>query len=136
MKVEIMYKSKRNTKKVAEAMGKALNVKTKEINSSANIEETDILFLGCGIYAGNVHKEVKEFIEKINPQKVKKIVLFSTSASGKDQLQALKDKINECGINLEERTFCCKGKAMMFLNRSNPDTSDLNEAVKFAKTFI
>lgn len=136
MKIEIIYKSKRNTKKVAEAMGQALNVQPRELNMKTHVEEADILFLGCGIYAGDVNKNVKAFVDTLNREKVKKIVLFSTSARGEDQLKSLKDKIKECGLNLEERTFCCKGRAMIFLNRNNPDSDELDKAVKFAKSFI
>lgn len=136
MKIEILYKSKRNTKKVAEAIGKALNVQAKELNSKTKLEETDILFLGCGIYAGDVHKDIKEFVEKLDSEKVKKIVLFSTSGYGNDQLQSLKDKIKECRLNLEDKTFCCKGRAMIFVSRSHPNSDDLAEAVKFAESFL
>lgn len=136
MKIEIVYKSKKNTKKVAEAIGQALNVSPKSLNDNLRIEEADILFLGCGIYAGDVHKDVKEFVEKLNPQKIKKVILFSTSGFGQDQLQPLKDKIKECGLNLCEETYCCKGKTMVFKNRNNPNENDLKEAVKFAKNFV
>lgn len=135
MKIEIAYKSKKNTKKVAEAIGRALNVKPKNIDSNLTIDEADILFLGCGIYAGDVHKDVKEFVEKLNSQKVKNVVLFSTSGHGQDQLQPLKDKIKECGLNLCDKTYCCLGRAMVFIARNHPDAEDLNEAVKFAESF-
>lgn len=136
MKIEIVYKSKRNTKKVAEAMGQALNVKSKNISDNPIIKEADILFLGCGIYAGDVHRDVYEFVGKLNHQQIKKVVLFSTSAKGEEQMQKLKDKIKECKLNLDNNTYCCKGKAMIFMNREHPNTNDLNEAVKFAESFL
>ena len=136
MKIEIVYKSKRNTKKVAEAIGQALNVKPKSISTDIIISEADILFLGCGIYAGDVHKDVKEFVEKLDSQKVKNVVLFSTSGHGEDQLNLLRDKIKECGLNLNDKTYCCKGRAMIFISRNHPDNNDLNEAIKFAKSFL
>lgn len=136
MKIEIVYKSRRNTRKVAEAIGRALKVKPKDISKNTTIDEADILFLGCGIYAGDVHNDVKTFIEKLDSHKVRNIVLFSTCGKGEDQMDKVRDKINECGLNLNDRAYCCKGRAMIFVNRANPDADDLNEAVKFAESII
>lgn len=136
MKIEIAYKSKKNTKKLANAIGEALHTKPIEIDGSSRIEDADILYLGCGIYGGDVAKEVKDFVKTLNPQKVKKIVLFMTSGSGEDQAIKLKEEIKGQGLNLEESTFCCKGQMFLFGNRNLPNEIDIEKAVKFAKNFI
>jgi flavodoxin len=136
MKIEIAFKSKKNTKKIAEVIGETLHTKPVEIDGIKEIENADILFLGFGIYAGDVPKEVKNFIKTLNPDKIKKIVLFMTSGSGVDQSEKLKEEIREKGLFLEDRTFCCKGKAFLFANRNQPDFEDLQQAISFAKSFI
>lgn len=136
MKIEIAYKSKRNTKKIADVMGEAINTVPFEIGGTKILEDADILYLGCGIYGGDVLPEVKEFVTTLDPQKIKKIVLFMTCATGKDQAKKLKEQIRSQGFNLEERTFCCKGKSFIFVNRNCPNKADLDQAVKFAKEFI
>lgn len=136
MKVVIAFKSKKNTKKIAKVMGEALHTKPMEIDGTKIIEDADILFLGFGIYAGDVPKEVKDFIKELNPTKIKKVVLFMTCGSGIDQSEKLKDEIRYQGLNLEERTFCCKGQMFIFANRNQPDFKDLQQAIRFATSFI
>ena len=136
MKIEIVYKSKKNTRKLAEAMGKALNVVPKQLDASTKIEEADILFLGFGIYAGDVHENVKKFIESLNPEKIKKIILFSTSGRGIEQSEKVKEKIKECGLNLEKDTYHCAGQSFVFISRNHPTLQEINDAAEFAKKSI
>ncbi|MDD3412855.1 MAG: flavodoxin family protein [Lachnospiraceae bacterium] len=136
MKVEIAFKSKKNTKKIAEVMGEALHIKPIKIDGSKKIDEADILFLGFGIYAGDVPKEVKDFIKTLNPTKIKKVVLFMTCGSGIDQSEKLKEEIRKKGLNLEEKTFCCKGKMFLFSIKNLPDDKDFQQARSFAMSFI
>lgn len=135
MKVVIAFKSKRNTKKIAEVIGEALHTKPMEIDGMIKIEDADILYLGFGIYGGDVPKEVIDFAKTLNPEKVKKVVLFMTCGSGKDQSDKLKECIKSQGLTLEERTFCCKGQ-MFLLNRKQPNAIDLQQAVRFATSVI
>ena len=97
MKVEIVYKSKRNTKKIADAIGKALKIMPVEITETTKVENADILFLGSGIYAGDVPKEVKDFVKTLTSTNVKKVVLFTTSGGGDDQTEQLKEVIRSQG---------------------------------------
>lgn len=136
MKVEIVYKSKRNTKKIADAIGKALKIMPVEITETTKVENADILFLGSGIYAGDVPKEVKDFVKTLTSTNVKKVVLFTTSGGGDDQTEQLKEVIRSQGLTLEERTFCCKGQMFLFMNRSFPRDVDLQNAVSFVKSIL
>lgn len=136
MKVVIAFKSKGNTKKIAKVMGDALHTTPMEMDLVKKDEAADILFLGFGIYAGGVPKEVTDFVKTLNPEKTKKVVLFMTCASGVDQSEKLKETIRSQGLSLEERTFCCRGQTFIFVNRNRPGTADLQQAVKFATSFI
>lgn len=136
MKIIIAFKSKRNTRKIAKVMGDALQTTPMEMDSIKKLEAADILFLGFGIYAGAVPKEVTDFVKTLNPDKIKKVVLFMTCGSGSDQSGELKATIRGQGLTLEERTFCCKGQTLLFANRNRPSTADLQQAVKFVTSFI
>lgn len=136
MKVVIVFKSKRNTKKIANVMGDAIHTTPMEMDLIKKVDAADILFLGFGIYAGDVPKEVTDFVKTLNPEKIKKVVLFMTCGTGLDQSEKLKETIRSQGLTLEERTFCCKGKTFLFVNRNQPGTADLQQAVKFATSFI
>jgi flavodoxin len=136
MKVVIAFKSKKNTKKIARVMGDTLHTTPMEIDGTQKVEAADILFLGFGIYAGDVPKEVTDFVKTLNPEKIKKVVLFMTCGSGLDQSEKLKETIRSQGLTLEERTFCCKGQMFLFANKNQPSSTDLQHAVKFATSFI
>ena len=136
MKVVIVFRSKKNTKKIAEVMGDAMHTTPMEMDFNKKVEAADILFLGFGIYAKDVPKEVTDFVKTLNPEKIKKVVLFMTCGSGEDQSEKLKETIRNQGLTLEERTFCCKGQTFLFVNKNLPCTTDLQQAVKFATSFI
>lgn len=133
MNVQIVCHSKKHTKKIAEAMGRAIHVTPQTMNADMTSVEADILFLGCGIYGGNVLPEVMQYIETLNPEKVKRIVLFSTSAKGEDQTQPLREKLISRGFNVDAKTFAGKGSFMFFVNRSQPDKKEESKAAEFAK---
>jgi flavodoxin len=117
-------------------MGDAIHTTPIEMDSIKKAEAADILFLGFGIYAGDAPKEVTDFVKTLNPEIIKKVVLFMTCASGEDQSEKLKETIRSQGLNLEERTFCCKGHSFLFANRNSPNAADLQQAIKFAASFI
>ena len=135
MIIKVIYKSKKNTKKVAEAIAKALNVEACSMEEVGNIEHTDILFLGCGIYGGNVPPEMNGFVDKINSDTVKKVVLFTTSGMGKNQTNHFVELLKSKNIKLETETFSGTGK-FLFKNRKQPDENTLNEAIAFAHKMV
>lgn len=48
-------------------------------------------------------------------------------------LPKMKELVKECGINVLDDSFSCKGRAWGILNRSKPDVSDLERARVFAQ---
>ena len=133
MNTQIIYHSKKHTKKIAEAMGKAIGVIPQKMEAGTVLQEADILFWGCGIYGGNVLPEVMQFAETLDPEKIKKIVLFTTSAKGEDQTAPLREKLISRGLNVDERTFAGKGSFMLFVNPNQPDKKEESKAAEFAK---
>ena len=133
MKVQIIYHSKKHTKKIAVAMGKALNITPQKLDVNGELQEADILFLGCGIYGGNVLPEVMQFAETLNPDKIKNIVLFSTSTKGEDQTTLLREKLISRGLHVDERVFAGKGSFVIFVNWNQPDKNEELRAAEFAK---
>lgn len=135
MNIKVIYKSKKNTKKVAEAIAKDLKVEACSIDKVSGIDKTDILFLGCGIYAGNVPPQMNGFVDKINSDNVKKVVLFTTSGIGKNQTDNLVELLKSKKINVETEIFSGLGK-FLFKNRKQPDENTLNEAIAFAHNIV
>ena len=81
MKIAVRYLSRGgNTRAVAEAIAKAAEVKAEQIDVPLG-EAVDILFLGSGVYAFNVDRKVKDYLEALNPSDVKTIAAFSTGST-------------------------------------------------------
>ena len=134
MKIEIRYFSRGgNTKKLAEAISKAINIPAKTTDEPLS-EDIDVLFLGSSVYAYGVDDNVKEFIKNINV-KVGNVVNFSTAAIIKSTYNQVKKLLDEKGIQMAKEEFYCKG-SFGSLHKGKPNENDLKEAMEFAKRVI
>lgn len=142
MKTAIRYYSKTgNTEKLAQELGKALNIKVETIDVPLS-EDVDILFLGNSLYNNNVDKEIKKFIQNTD-RNIKKVVSFGTSGTGKTTFKKLKKILDKKGISLASEEFFTKGHYIGHsrgmsseINTGKPDANDLKELRTFAKKFI
>lgn len=135
MKVKIVYYTKSgNTEKIANAIGEELNAKVSNMDSPLK-EQVDILFLGASVYKMGVDKQVLSFIDSLKPDEVGSVALFSTSAMSDSGYPKLKKTLMGKGIEVHEEHFYCKGKFMMF-NKNRPNSEDINEAKRFAKSIV
>ena len=65
MKYAVVYKSKRNNKKLAHAIGEAIGVIPQELAAFDTNQEVDVLFFGASIYGGGVAPDVLTYIESL-----------------------------------------------------------------------
>ena len=134
MKIAIRYYTKTgNTKKLAEAIGSAINVEAKTVDEPLT-EDVDILFLGSAVYAAGIDERVKEWIESINVN-VGKVVNFSSAALIKSTYSQVKKQVEKKGLKMSEDEFHCRG-AFKFVHRGHPDETDLKNAQEFAKRIV
>lgn len=132
MKTAIRYftKSKKgNTKKLADAVSKALGVEALDVSRDLD-ERVDRLFLINAMYAATIDKEVKEFLER-NKNNVGEVVNMNTAASGASTWKAVKKVTDELGIKLSEKEFHCAA-SWIFINKGLPSEEDLRRAGEFA----
>ena len=130
MTVEVRYYSRSgNTKLLAEAIAKSLNVNaiSVDVENSDIKNETDVLFVGGALYAYGLDKRLKQYLDNIDGNKIKKAVVFSTSWLSKHSIDLIKDSLVQKGIKVEEEYCYAKGK---------PSNNDLKEAEVFAKKMI
>lgn len=131
-KASVRYYSKSgNTKKLAEEIAKAAGCKALSMDKSIN-EKVDILFLGASVYWGGVDKQVKEFIRSLDPNKIGKAAVFSTSAMTERAYPQIKKLLQEQGIQTVNQDFYCRGRFRV-LHRNKPDTEDLKAASEYAR---
>lgn len=134
MKTAIRYYSKfGHSKKMADVIAGVTGVSPDTVASPVD-EETDILFLGAGVFLGRVDKSVSAFIGNLDPSKVKCVVLFGSSAIIDSPVPQMRKKLEERGIAVADRSFSCKG-AMGPVHSGHPDDNDLNELKKFTESF-
>ena len=135
MKTAVRYYTKTgNTKRLAEAVAEAVG--TEALPLSAAVEEpVDILFLGNSYYAFNIDPEVREFIRKLDKNKVGKIVNFGSAAMLNSTYKKIKAEADKAGIPMDEREFHCRGE-FKGLHKGRPNAEDLAAAADFAKSIV
>lgn len=134
MKPRIVYASRTgNTRKIACAIGEALDQKAEAISEAGSAVETDLLFLGAAVYAiydHGVSPEVKDFIKGIDPAKVGRVALFCTGFE-EHAIGIMRGLLAKKGIEVSNETFFCRGRFILF-NSGHPNKADLEAAREFA----
>ena len=134
MKIEVRYYTRSgNTKKLAEAIAKAVGAEAKTVEEPLR-EDVDILFLGSSVYAYGVDDSIKKFISNIDVT-VGKVVNFSTAALIKSTYKQVGKLLAEKGIAQAEEEFYCKG-SFGPMHKGRPDDKDCKAAAAFAKKII
>ena len=108
---EVRYYSRSgNTKALASAIAEGAGTKAISIDEEGALltEKTDVLFIGGALYAYGLDKHLSGYIEKLDPGKVERAVVFSTSWISKHALDLIKKALRAKGITVEERTFYAK----------------------------
>ena len=135
MKIAVRYYTKTgNTKRLAEAIGKAIGVEALPISASIT-EPVDILFLGNSYYAFSIDPEVRNFVKSLDKNKVGRIVNFGSAAMLNSTYKKVKAEADKIGIPMDEREFHCKGE-FKGLHKGKPDQTDLKAAAAFAKKIV
>ena len=136
MNTAIRYftKSKKgNTKKLADAVSAALGIEALDVSRDLS-EKVDRLFLINAMYAANIDREVKEFLER-NKDNIGEVVNMNTAASGASTWKAVKKVTDELGVKLSEKEFHCAA-SWIFINKGLPTEEDLRRAGEFAASLV
>ena len=135
MRVAVRYYTKTgNTKRLAEAVAKAVNAEALPISVPVK-EPVDVLFLGNSYYAFTIDPEVRDFIRSLDKSKVGRIVNFGSAAMLNSTWKKVKAEADKVGIAMETREFHCKGE-FKGVHKGKPDAEDLAAAAAFAKSIV
>ena len=115
-----------NTEALALAIAEALNVEAKSIEEKVD-EEVEILFLGGALYAYGIDKALTAYIEALDKNKIKKVVVFSTSWISKHAIALIKKGLKEKGIPYVDEFIYARGK---------PNQKELDKAKEIAKKYL
>ncbi|MDR1620507.1 MAG: flavodoxin [Clostridiales bacterium] len=129
----VIYASKGgNTKKIADAIAKALDVNARSVKETNGVDGIDTLFVGASIYAGGIDGSLKNFLQGLKSGSVKQIAVFGTAMTDKSAWKQIAEILKPAGIEIVNEFFQCKG-AFLFSNKGRPNTDDLQSAASFAK---
>ncbi len=135
MKAAVRYYTKTgNTRKLAEAIGKAIGVEALPLTAPIT-EPVDLLFLGNSYYAFTIDPQVREFIRGLDKNKVGKIVNFGSAAMLNSTYKKVRAEAEKAGIGMDEREFHCRGE-FKGIHKGKPDESDLKAAAEFARKIV
>lgn len=123
-----------NTKKLADCIAKTAGVKAESIGKGDNIE-ADVLFLGASVYWGGIDGKIKNYIEQLEPKKVKEVVVFSTSALAERAFPDIKKRLEKRGIKVASENFYCRGEFTV-LHKGRPNLDDLKDAAAFTRKVL
>lgn len=131
--VSVVYATKtQHSRKLAEAIGQELGVEAKNIAEHPQLEETGLLFLVGGIYAGKSNPELLTYAERLSPSLVKKVVLVTSSVSVSSRSQKdLRQLLEKKGIDIADEITCTG--AFLFLKLGHPNTADIHTIAEAAK---
>jgi len=135
MKTAVRYYTKTgNTKRLAEAVAQAIGVEALPLDAPIQ-EPMDVLFLGNSYYAFTIDPEVRAFIQKLDKEKVGKIVNFGSAAMLNSTYKKVKAEASKVGIPVDEREFHCKGE-FKGVHKGRPNDEDLKAVAAFAKSIV
>ena len=136
MNIAIRYftKSKKgNTYKLASFISNKINVEALDTNNDLN-EEVDLLFLVNAMYAADIDKNVKSFLER-NKDKIKLLVNVNSAASGASTIKSFKKVCDKLNINVgldEYHTVA----SWIFINKGRPNEDDFNRLSEFIEKVV
>jgi flavodoxin len=138
MGIRVIYQSMTgNTKKVAEAIARAVGCAAEPVSAVTVSDPVNMLFLGAAIHAGDIDPSVKKFIEGLDPALVKQVTVFSTGFEEHKEkaVGVMKDLLVRRGVSVRDKHYFCLGKFLLF-NRTHPDAQDLTRAEDFARSLV
>ncbi len=130
MNIAVRYYSRSgNTKSLAEAIAKSLEVSAISVDAenSEIKEDVDVLFVGGALYAYGLDKHLNKFLDELDCSKIKRAVVFSTSWLSKHSVDLIKKALSQKGIEVEKE-YC--------YYKNTPTEEQLKEAESFSKKFL
>ncbi len=132
MKTAIRYYSKfGHTRKMATVVSEQTGAEALPIDHPIS-EPVDVLYFGSAVYAAVVDWRVKKFIKTLTPDKVRRVICFSSAAIIDSNFPKVKSLFEKQGITVDTYEFTCRG-SMGPLHAGHPNQQDLNNLKVFVR---
>ena len=134
-KVAIVYATKtRHSKKLAEAIGRALSVTPRNASENPAPEAADLMILVGGIYGGESLPELMAFAGALDARLVGRAALVTSCAWGTMPQKGLRGALEEKGIPVAGEVIVLGG--LLLFRPGRPNRKDVEAAVAFAAGLI
>lgn len=131
MSVNVIYHGKLpHIKKIADAIAKKCEVEAIDITEVHQFPETDLLFIGVGIYRGKPDDLLMDYLDQLPANKIKGAALFSVSKSGNDHMSLIVNLLEHKGIVVYPEHFTCTRQHFIFA-KGHPNARDIRKALLF-----
>lgn len=112
MKILLVYSSKTgNTRKVAEAIGAALQVSPVPVEENPSPEGYDLIIAGYWVDRGTANATMKNYLEKLSKKRVALFATLGAEPESAHAKQCLENGVNLLGEGCEVvGRFICQGK--------------------------
>ena len=108
MNIAVRYQSRGgNTRAVAEIIAECLDLKAESIDEPIT-NRVDVLFIGGGVYKWDADPKLKEYLEKLDVEKIGQIVAFSTTGGMAKAISRIEEYAHKAGIKMNEKHLCLK----------------------------
>lgn len=135
MKKAVVYASMTgHSKKIANAISKELGVEPQNVKSNPTLGKVDVLFIVGGIYGNESMPEMINFVNQLEKEQVKKVVLITSRTSKSGTQASLRKVLEEKGLCVEPEEYLCRG-SFLFIGLGHPNKKEIEEAVQFAKKY-
>ena len=132
MNIAIRYYSKfGHTRKMAAVVSEVTGAEALSIEHPIT-EPVDVLYFGSAVYATVVDWRVKKYIKTLTPDKVQRVICFSSAAIIESNYPKVKALFEAQGITVDERQFTCRG-SMGPVQAGHPNQQDLDDLRTFAE---
>ena len=134
MKIEVRYYSRGgNTRRLAEAVARAFDIEATPVDRPMT-GRADVVFLCASVYGGLPEKSVTDFVKQ-NARDIRKLVVLSTSATGRSTHGRIKAAAEDMGVTVSENYFHCPGAWTLF-HKGRPNREDCERAAAFARAQV
>lgn len=128
MKIAVRYFSKfGRTERIAKGIARGISVIAKSITEEKELNEKyDLLFLGGAPYANIMDSELRKYVKNLTTDKVKNVVLFTTSNWSRRTIYAMGKILQDKGIKVEKETFYAH---MLQIDKREKDAEDFSKHI-------
>lgn len=137
MKTKIVYATVLgNSKTIAQKIGTQLKIETQNVSEFSESSAIDTLIIIGGIYGGKSKKELKEFVNSLNPADVKRVAIITSSGAGERRTDPAEvmELLRNNGMNvLGELNI--RGRAFIFPT-GHPNEEDFRNAKEWVEKII